>query len=49
MEFEVRLFLGDELLSPSDYDKVTISNVSIDRIVNHIYELAHAGDEENSA
>lgn len=49
MEFKVRLFLGDERLAPSDYDKVIISNVNIDRIVNQIYNLAHAGEDENSA
>ena len=38
MEFKVRLFLGDRLLDPSDYDKVAIHCKDIDRIVNDIYE-----------
>ena len=38
MEFKVRLFLGDQLLDPSDYSKVYIHCKDIDRIVNDIYE-----------
>ena len=38
MEFKVRLFLGDELIDPSDYDKVIINCPDVDRIVNEIYE-----------
>ena len=38
MEFKVRLFLGDQLLGPSDYSKVYIHCKDIDRIVNDIYE-----------
>ena len=38
MEFKVRLFLGDQLLDPSDYSKVYIHYKDIDRIVNDIYE-----------
>ncbi len=39
MEFKVRLFLGDELIDPSDYDKIRINCPDVDRIVNEIYEL----------
>ncbi len=38
MEIKVRLYLGDELLDPSDYDKVFIRCDAVDRIVNDIYE-----------
>lgn len=38
MEFKVRLFLGDELIDPSDYDKIRINCPDVDRIVNEIYE-----------
>lgn len=38
MEFKVRLFLGDQLIDPSDYDKVIIHCPDVDRIVNDIYE-----------
>ena len=38
MEFKVRLFLGDELIDPSDYDKIYIHCTDVDRIVNEIYE-----------
>ncbi len=38
MEFKVRLFLGDRLIDPSDYDKVIINCPDVDRIVNDIYE-----------
>ena len=38
MEFKVRLFLGDQLIDPSDYDKVIINCPDVDRIVNEIYE-----------
>ena len=38
MEFKVRLFLGDELIDPSDYDKIQINCPDVDRIVNEIYE-----------
>ena len=38
MEFKVRLFLGDELIDPSDYDKFRINCPDVDRIVNEIYE-----------
>ena len=34
MEFKVRLFLGDELIDPSDYDKIRINCPDVDRIVN---------------
>ena len=34
----MRLFLGDELIDPSDYDKVIINCPDVDRIVNEIYE-----------
>ena len=38
MKFKVRLFLGDELIDPSDYDKIRINCPDVDRIVNEIYE-----------
>ena len=38
MEFKVRLFLGDELIDPSVYDKIRINCPDVDRIVNEIYE-----------
>ena len=38
MEFKVRLFLGDELIDPSDYDKIRINCPVVDLIVNEIYE-----------
>ena len=38
MEFKVRLFLGDELIDPSDYGKIRINCPEVDRIVNEIYE-----------
>ncbi|MBR1565719.1 MAG: hypothetical protein IJ649_03045 [Oscillospiraceae bacterium] len=38
MEFKVRLFLGDELIDPSDYDKIRINCPDVDKIVNEIYE-----------
>ena len=38
MEFKVRLFLGDQLIDPSNYDKVIINCPDVDRIVNDIYE-----------
>lgn len=38
MEFKMRLFLGDELIDPSDYDKIRINCPDVDRIVNEIYE-----------
>ena len=38
MECKVRLFLGDELIDPSDYDKIRINCPDVDRIVNEIYE-----------
>ena len=38
MEFKVRLFFGDELIDPSDYDKIRINCPDVDRIVNEIYE-----------
>ena len=49
MLFTVRLFLGEDLLEPADYDTVVISSVAIDRIVNSIYTLAHSRDGESTA
>lgn len=47
MEFKVRLFLGDQLLDPSDYSKVFINCKDVDRIVNDIYERNLRWREEN--
>ncbi len=38
MEIRVKLFLGDEFIDPSEYDKVFICCRDVDRIVNDIYE-----------
>ena len=38
MEIKARLYLGDEFLAPSDYDKVFIRCDAVDRIVNDTYE-----------
>ena len=38
MGFKVRLFLGDELIDPSDYDKVIIKCTDVDKFVNEVYE-----------
>lgn len=47
MEFKVRLFLGDQLLDPSDYSKVYIHCKDVDRIVNDIYERNLRWREQN--
>jgi hypothetical protein len=38
MELKVRLFYDGKLVDPSDYPKIVISNKTIDRIVNDVYE-----------
>ncbi len=48
MEYKVRIVCDGKLIEPSDYSKITISNKTIDRIVNDIYERASgSGDGMN--
>lgn len=41
MQFKVRLFLDNRYIEPSAYGAIQIRCPTVDRIVNHIYELAH--------
>jgi len=40
VDFKVRIFLGGELVEPSDYPKIVITSPAVDRIVNDIYETS---------
>ncbi len=42
MEYKARIVCDGKLIEPSDYPKIVISNKTIDRIVNDIYERATA-------
>ncbi len=45
MQFKVRLFLDGEYIEPSDYAKIQICSPTIDKIVNHIYDINHMDDQ----
>ncbi len=38
MQFKVRMFLGDELIAPSELQNVVIRSKTVDRIVNDAAE-----------
>lgn len=38
MEFKVRIFIGEQQVEPSEMSMITISNPTIDRIVNDIVD-----------
>lgn len=40
MEFKVRIFLNERYIEPSDLPGITISNPTVDRIINAIIERA---------
>ena len=48
MEFKVRIFLGEQQVAPSELPKITISNPTIDRIVNDIVDRVGSGSENAS-
>lgn len=45
MNYKVRIFHDGKLIEPPDYPKVFISNKTVDRIVNDIYERESGGDD----
>ena len=45
MQFTVRLYLGGQMVEPSDYKNVHICCPTVDKIVNHIYEVNHMDDQ----
>ena len=45
MRLKVRLYLSGQMVEPSDYKNVQICCPSVDRIVNHIYEVNHMDNQ----
>ena len=45
MQIMVRIFLGENMVKSSDLAKLTISNPTIDRIVNDIVDRQDFGSE----
>lgn len=43
-KFKVRLYLGDQLIDPSDYDKVYIHCPGVDVMVNQVYNRLQIND-----
>ena len=48
MEFKVRIFIGEQQVEPSEMSMITISNPTIDRIVNDIVDRVGSGSESNT-
>ena len=48
MEFKVRIFIGEQQVEPSEMSMITISNPTIDRIVNDIVDRVSPESENNS-
>ena len=48
MEFKVQIFIGEQQVEPSEMSKITISNPTIDRIVNDIVDRVSPESENNS-
>lgn len=46
MQIKVRIFLGENMVEPSDLAKLTISNTTIDRIVNDIADSKEFQEEQ---
>ena len=49
MNFIVRFFLGEKQVEPSDLPQITISNPTVDRIVNDIVDRVKFEDADESA
>ncbi|MDD6679572.1 MAG: hypothetical protein PUF71_09400 [Firmicutes bacterium] len=49
MNFIVRFFLGEKQVEPSDLPQITISNPTVDRIVNDIVDRVEFEDADESA
>ena len=47
MEYKVRIVYDGKLIEPPDYPKIVISNKTIDRIVNDIYERETGAVNQN--
>lgn len=45
MNVKVRIFWGDELLTPSALSTITICNPEVDRIVNRVVDQMTPGEE----
>lgn len=48
MNFMVRIYLGEKQVEPSDLPQITISNPTIDRIVNDIVDRVEFEDADDS-
>ena len=48
MNFIVRFFLGEKQVEPSDLPQITISNPTVDRIVNDIVDRVKFEDADES-
>lgn len=48
MNFIVRFFLGEKQVEPSDLPQITISNPTVDRIVNDIVDRVEFEDADES-
>lgn len=48
MEFEVRIFIGEQQVEPSKLSMITIRNPTIDRIVNDIVDRVGPGSKNNA-
>ena len=48
MNFIVRFFLGEKQVEPSDLPQITISNPTVDRIVNDIVDRVKVEDADES-
>ncbi len=46
MEWKVRIFIDGQRIKPSDMSKLTISNPTIDRIVNDIVDRIRFEDSQ---
>lgn len=47
MHIKVRIFVDNKQVEPSELSKITISNPTIDRIVNDIVERSSSGSKSN--
>ena len=48
MNFIVRFFLGEKQVEPSDLPQITVSNPTVDRIVNDIVDRVKFEDADES-
>ena len=48
MEFKVRIFIGEQQVELSELSKITISNPTIDRIVNDVVDRIGPGSKNAS-